>query len=63
MKQRRDIVPYFFSPDMAVNASLSLGKIRKRIRMINLPYKPSSRYQWRLQHKRAARRMKRGTVR
>ena len=54
MKPIRDIVPYMFSPDIAVNASISLGKIRKRIRRINPAYKPTSRYQAR-QHKRAAR--------
>lgn len=63
MKPRRDISPYTFSSDMAVNVSLSLAKIHKRIRMINPAYKPPSRYQARLKHKRAARRAKHGVVR
>lgn len=63
MKPRRDISPYMFSSDMAVNASLTLAKIRKRIRMVNPSYKQSSRYQARLKHKRAARRTKPGMVR
>jgi hypothetical protein len=63
MKYRRDISPYMFSSDMAVNASLSLMKIHKRIRMVNPTHKPPSRYQARLKNKRAARRMKPGMVR
>jgi hypothetical protein len=56
MKPRRDISTYWFSSDMAVNASLTLAKVYKRIRMIDPAYKPSSRYQSRLKHKRAMRR-------
>ncbi len=63
MKQRRDIVPHMHLADMTVNISLTLAKIRKRIRMINPNYKQGSRYQARLKHKRAARRTKPGMVR
>lgn len=63
MKPRRDITPYWLSSDMTVNASLSIMKIRKRIRVVNPAYKPSSRYQARLQNRRAARRMRSGVVR
>jgi hypothetical protein len=63
MRQKPDISPYMFSADMSVNVSLTLNKIRKRIRMINPAYKPTSRYQLRLKHKRAARRIKPGIVR
>lgn len=63
MKQRADIVPYMYSADMSVNASISLAKIRKRIFMVNPNYKPLSKYQARLKSKRAARRLKHGIVR
>lgn len=63
MKPRRDITPYMGSSDMSVNASLSLGKIYKRIRSINPASKPCSRYQIRLKNKRAARRIRPGVVR
>lgn len=63
MKPRRDITPYMGSSDMSVNASLSLGKIYKRIRSIDPAYKPSSRYQIRLKNRQAARKMKHGIVR
>lgn len=63
MRQKPDVSPYMFSKDMSVNATLSLNKIRKRIRMANPAYKPTSRYQARLQNKRAARRIKHGIVR
>lgn len=55
MKPRRDVSPYMASADMSVNVSLSLAKIRKRIRTINPAYKPCSRYQARLKNKRASR--------
>ncbi|MBI5431160.1 MAG: hypothetical protein HY938_12005 [Nitrosomonadales bacterium] len=63
MRQKPDVSPYMFSTDMSVNVSLTLNKIRKRIRMANPAYKPTSRYQGRLKHKRAARRIKPGIVR
>lgn len=63
MKPRRDVAPYMGSSDMGVNASLSLGKLYKRIRLINPASKPSSRYQIRLKNRQAARKMKHGTVR
>ena len=63
MKPRRDIMPYMFSPEVAVNVSLSIMKIRKRIRLVNPTYKPSSRYQAHLKNKRATRRVSPGMVR
>lgn len=63
MKPRRDVAPYMGSSDMSVNASLSLGKLYKRIRSINPASKPTSRYRARLLNKQAARKMKRGIVR
>ncbi len=63
MNPKRDIVPYMFSVDMGVNTSLSLGKIRKRIRTANPAYKPHSLYCARLLHKRAARLARLGIVR
>ncbi len=63
MKPIRDIVPYMDSTDIAVNASISLAEIRAHIRRIDPAYKPSSRYQARLKHKHAARRLKHGIVR
>ena len=63
MRPRRDITPYMGSTDIGINASLSLAKLYKRIRMIDPTHKPGSRYQARLKHKQAARRMKRGIVR
>lgn len=58
MKPRRDVAPYMASADMGINASLSLAKIRKRIRTVNPAYKPCSRYQARLKNKRAAHNIK-----
>jgi hypothetical protein len=55
MKQRRDVTPYMSSADDSINASLSLLKLYKRVRSISATYKPGSRYQMRLKHKRAAR--------
>ena len=63
MKPRRDITPYMGSSDVSVNASLTLGKLYKRIRMIDPAHKPSSRYQARLKNKQAVRRMRLGVVR
>lgn len=63
MRPRRDITPYMGSSDLRVNVSLTLAKVYKRIRMIDSAWKPSSRYQARLKHRLAARRMKRGIVR
>jgi len=63
MKPRRDVTPYMGSTDNSINASLSLAKLCKRIRMIDPTYKPGSRYQARLKHKLAARRMRPGVVR
>ena len=63
MKQKSDVSPYIFSKDMSVNTTLSMNKIRKRIRMINPAYKPTSRYQARLKNKRSARLLKLGIVR
>jgi hypothetical protein len=51
------------SSDIAVNASLTLAKIRNTLRRMSPDYKPSSYYQMRLKNKRAARRAKRGMVR
>lgn len=58
MKPRRFISPYMGSSDISINASLTLLKVYKRIRMINPAYTPPSRYQARLKNKRAERRAK-----
>lgn len=64
MKPRRDVTPHMSNSDNGINASLTLGKLYKRIRMFVDPaYKPSSRYQARLKNKLAARRMRPGVVR
>ncbi len=63
MKPKRDITPYMGSSDSGINASLTLGKLYKRIRLIDPTYKPSSRYQSRLKSRQAARRMRPGVVR
>lgn len=63
MRPRRDIAPYLGSSDMNVNASLTLGKVFKRLRMIDPTHKPCSRYQARLKRQLSARRMKPGVVR
>lgn len=63
MKPRRDVAPYMASADMSVNASISLRKIYKRIRLIDPTYKPSSLYQARLKNRLATRRMRPGVVR
>lgn len=63
MKPRRDITPYMGSTDNGINASLSLAKLYKRIRMYKPGYKPGSRYQARLKNRLAARRMRPGVVR
>lgn len=63
MKPRRDITPYMGSTDNGINASLTLGKLYKRIRMIDPARKPGSHYQARLRNKKAARKMKCGIVR
>ena len=34
MRQKRDVVPYMHSADMTVNVSLTLAKIRNRIRKV-----------------------------
>jgi len=51
------------STDNGINASLSLAKLYKRIRLIDPTHKPSSRYQARLKNRLAARRMRSGVVR
>jgi hypothetical protein len=51
------------STDIGINASLTLAKVYKRIRMIDPTYKPSSRYQARLKNRLVARRMRLGVVR
>ena len=63
MKPRRDVSPYWFGASMDVNASLSIGKIRKRLISIDPTHRPASRYQARLRHKVAARHLRLGTVR
>ena len=63
MRPRRDITPYMGSTDNGINASLSLAKLYKRIRLIDPTHKPSSRYQARLKNRLAARRMRSGVVR
>lgn len=63
MKPRRAISPYMASPDMNVNARITLMKLRNRIRQIDPTYKLTSLYQSRLMHKRAARRARPGIVR
>lgn len=56
MRQRPLVKPYMGSADIDINASISLAKLFKRIRTISPTFKPSSRYQMRLKHKRATRR-------
>ena len=56
MKPKRDITPYMSSSDNSINATFTLLKVFKRLRMINPAYKPTSRYQARLKHKQATRR-------
>lgn len=56
MKPRRDITPYMASSDNRINASITLLKVYKRIRMIDATHKPASRYQVLLKSKQAARR-------
>lgn len=63
MRQKRDLSPYMGSSDDAINASLTWAKLFKRLRLINPSYKPSSRYQMRLKHRLAVRRMRPGVVR
>lgn len=63
MKPRCDVSPYTASKDMDVNASLSLGKLYKRIRSINPACKPSSHYRTRFLNRQATRKMKPGIVR
>lgn len=63
MKPRRDITPYMGSTDSSINASLTLGKVFKRLRMIAPTHKPSSRYQGRLKNRLAASRMRPGVKR
>lgn len=63
MKPRRFITPYMGSTSPDVNASLSLLKIYKRIRLINPAYKPGSRYQAQLKSKQAAHKVKLHIVR
>lgn len=57
MKPRPLVKPYIGSPDIDINASISLAKLFKRIRTIDPTYQPSSRYQMRLEHKRTERRL------
>lgn len=63
MKPIRNLVPYMASKDASVNASLTMLKLFKRIRLLNPNYKPSSRYQMRLANKQAARRTRLHIVR
>ncbi len=63
MKPRRAITPHITSCDMTINASLTLMKLRNRIRQINPSYKHASLYQSRLMHKRSVRRARHGVVR
>jgi hypothetical protein len=45
-----------YSADNSINATLTLLKVFKRIRMIDATHKPASRYQARLKSKQATRR-------
>jgi hypothetical protein len=63
MKPIRPIVPYMGSADINTNASLSLLKVYKRIRIFDPEYKPTSRYQARLKNKQAHRRLRLHIVR
>lgn len=58
MKPRHDITPYMSGADSSTNASLTLLKVYKRLRLINPAYSPSSRYQARLKNKQALRQVK-----
>jgi hypothetical protein len=57
MRPRRDVMPYMGSSDISINASLSIGKIWKRCRLLGLKIKHGSRYQSRLKSKQAAKRV------
>ncbi len=54
MRQRPPVAPYMSSAEISTNASISLGKLYKRIRAIDPAYEPPSRFQARLKSKRAA---------
>lgn len=56
MKPIRDVTPYMGNSDLNINATLTLLKVYKRLRMIDATYKPSSLYSNRLKSKQAARR-------
>jgi len=55
MKPIRDLKPYMGSTDDSINASLSILKLFKRVRLFDPAYKPSSRYQARIKNRLAAR--------
>ncbi|MCK9201722.1 MAG: hypothetical protein M0P59_01330 [Gallionella sp.] len=63
MRSIRPVSAYTGSTDISINASISWRKIQQRCRLLRPDYKPASRYQIRLKHKRAARRMQPDVVR
>lgn len=63
MRPIRPVAPYLGSESDSVNASLSLAKLRRRIRLYRPTYKHTSRYQAKIAMRRAAHRMHPGVVR
>lgn len=63
MKPRPSFKPYMSSADIGINASITLAKLFNQIRIIDPTYKPSSRFQMRLKHKRAVRRVRLPVIR
>lgn len=63
MRPIRPVSAYTGSTDIGINASISWRKLQRRCRLLQPGYTPSSYYQMRLKHKRAARRMRPGMVR
>lgn len=63
MRDRADITPYHYSEDWSVNTAITMMKIYRRILNINPSFKRQSRFQQRIQRKRAARQLKRSPTR
>lgn len=56
MKPFPAIKAYAFSDDIGINASITMLRVNKRLRLRTPGYKPTSFYQKRIKNKRAARR-------
>lgn len=63
MKDRRDIAPYHYSDDWSINTSITMMKIYRRILDINPNFKRQSRFQQRIQRKRATCRLNQRSTR